>query len=140
MNKYLSILVLFFMMTAATAFANVPVKVKTVSSQTIESLMTGLESDNYGLKMSSAYMLGELSSEEAMFSLMHMLRTSTNEEGRIVAALALYKISSPVGMNIVKKAVKFDGSERVKKLCNSFYNQYVKDNRVNDGKIFCTKN
>ncbi len=139
MKKYFSIFVLLVVLMSTTAFAENPAKVKTVSSQTIESLMMGLDSDNYGLKVSSAYMLGELSSEKAMFSLMHMLRTSVNEEERIVAALALYKIGSPVGMNIVKKAINFDDSERVRKHCNGFYNQYIKDNTVREVKTYFAK-
>lgn len=139
MKKYFPIMVLMVVLMFTTAFAEQPVKVKTISSQTIESLMMGLDSDNYGLKMSSAFMLGELSSEEAMFPLMHMLRTSDNEEERIVAALALYKIGSPVGMNIVKKAINFDESERVRKHCNGFYNQYLKDNTAPEAKTYYTK-
>ncbi len=40
-----------------------------------QNLLIGLESDNQGLKESSAYMLGELKSSKAVVPLMKMLRS-----------------------------------------------------------------
>lgn len=125
MKKYICIAILMAAFFSSTAFASRNVKAEKVNPQAVESLMMGLESDNYGLKLSSAYMLGELSSKKALFSLMSMLRSASNEDERIVAALALYKIGDPAGMNIVKKAIYFDASERVKKHCSDFYHQHI---------------
>ncbi len=93
----------------------------------IKSLLIGLNSNNYGLRTSSAFMLGEIKANEAVIPLMNMLRTEKNEDARIVAALALYKINDSRGVFAVKQAIQFDGSERVKKMCSNFYNQTLRE-------------
>ncbi|HSD62599.1 MAG TPA: HEAT repeat domain-containing protein [Ignavibacteriaceae bacterium] len=93
----------------------------------ITSLLIGLSSDNDGLRKSSAYMLGEIKATEAVIPLMKMLRIEKNEDGRIVAALALYKINDSRGVFAVKQAIKFDDSGRVRKMCTNFYNQTLRD-------------
>ncbi len=89
------------------------------------SLIQGLNSDNTGLITSSAYMLGEFKMEEAVIPLMKLLHSGKNEDIRIAAALALYKIENPRGIFAVKQAIRFDDSERVKKLCANFYNDFM---------------
>ena len=63
---------------------------------------------------------------------MKMLRESKNEDLRISAALALYKIGTPLSINAVKQASKFDESERVSKHCASFYNEFSKNKIIDD--------
>lgn len=98
---------------------------------TIASLINGLNSENLGLKSSCAYMLGELHISTAVIPLMKILRRDENEDLRIAAALALYKIGTPMSVNAVKQSIRFDDSERVSKHCASFYNEYLK-NKFND--------
>jgi len=93
----------------------------------VSTLLEGLNSDNYGLRTGSAFMLGEIKAEEAVIPLMKMLRTEDREEARIVAALALYKLDNPRGIFAVKQATRFDNSERVRKMCTNFYNETIKE-------------
>ena len=58
------------------------------------NLLVGLNSDNQGLMVSSAYFLGEIKSEKAVIPLMAMLHSSESQAARQVAALALYKITT----------------------------------------------
>jgi HEAT repeat protein len=102
-----------------------------INNNTISSLMNGLKSENLGLKTGCAYMIGELQISNAIIPLMKILREDKNEEVRIAAALALYKIGSPMAINAVKQSIRFDDSERVSKLCANFYNEYLK-NKNND--------
>ena len=106
------------------------IKVK-ITENTVSSLIEGLNSDNLGLKSSSAYMIGELQLSKAVIPLMRILHQDENDEMRIVAALALYKIGSPIAIQAVKQSIRFDESERVSKLCASFYSEYLK-NKIND--------
>ncbi len=92
----------------------------------VENLLSGVQSDNYGLRTSSAFMLGEIKAQEAVYPLMRMLRTEECEDARIVAALALYKIDHPKGIFAVKQATRFDVSERVRKMCTNFYYETLK--------------
>lgn len=108
-------------------------KVK-ITENTVSSLIEGLNSANLGLKSSSAYMIGELQLSKAVIPLMRILHQDENEEIRIAAALALYKIGSPIAINAVKQSIKFDDSERVSKLCASFYCEYLR-NKFKDEEI-----
>ena len=108
----------------ASAFAGEnPDRAKvTFNKELVEAnLLKGVASTNFGLRTSSAMMLGKLKSEKALFALMKMLRMEDDERGRIVAALSLYNIGDSVGLYAVKQQARFDKSERVRKLCALFY-------------------
>lgn len=118
---------------ASFAYSRPKVNVQ-VKQSTVQSLLNGLNTENIGLQSSSAYMIGELQISQAILPLMKMLRESENEDLRISAALALYKIGTPLSINAVKQASKFDESERVSKHCASFYNEFSK-NKITDERI-----
>jgi HEAT repeat protein len=86
--------------------------------------LEGLSSSNNGLKLSSAYYLGELKSEKAVIPLMEMLRNSSNSSARIMAALSLIKIGNPRGIHMVKREAEFSEDSRVRDLCNRFIKAY----------------
>jgi hypothetical protein len=98
-----------------------------VGESTVSSLLVGLSSDNIGLKSSSAYMLGKLRVSSAVIPLMSVLHNDENEEVRISAALALYKIGTPMSIHAVKQAFRFDESKRVSELAHKFYSDYVRE-------------
>jgi len=81
-----------------------------------------------GLKISSAYFLGEIKSNKAVIPLMRILKSSSLEEERVIAALSLSKIQTEKGMFAVKQSIRFDDSERVKRLCDLFYKDYKHQN------------
>jgi HEAT repeat protein len=103
-----------------------PTKIKkSISSNTVESLLLGLESDNFGLKTSSAFLLGELKVKSAVVPLMKMLRSDESDEAKIVAALALYKLGTPLSIHALFQAARFEDSNRVKKMCSGFYRDFI---------------
>ncbi len=114
-------LVLFFFVMTSYGFDKSELENTETKKAAVKNLLAGLESDNFGLRTSSAFMLGEIKAEEAVLPLMHMLTTEESEDARIVAALALYKIDNPKGIFAVRQAIKFDGSGRVRKMCTNFY-------------------
>ncbi len=93
----------------------------------VKSLLTGINSDNYGLRTSSAYLLGELNILEAVIPLMRMLRNEIHDEARIMAALSLYKLADSRGIFAIKQAIRFDDSERVRRICEKLYAAYVSE-------------
>ena len=128
-------IILITIMAIATLDVSAKPKIKVkITENTVSSLIEGLNSDNLGLKSSCAYMAGELQLSKAVIPLMRILHQDENDEMRIAAALALYKIGSPIAIHAVKQAVRFDDSERVSKLCASFYSEYLK-NKINDENI-----
>ena len=126
---FLTLVILEISITYAKPKTNV-----SIQQNTVESLLNGLNSENIGLKSSCAYMIGELQISKAVIPLMKMLRESENEDLRIAAALALYKIGTPMAIYAVKQAIRFDESERVSKHCANFYNDFFK-NKIADEEI-----
>jgi HEAT repeat protein len=120
-------LVLSVVFTASAVAGKGPDKeTKTILNKDLieENLINGVNSDNFGLRTSSAQMLGEIQSKRGVFALMRMLKSETDERARIVAALALYKIGDPIGIYAIKQQARFDDSQRVRRLCAIFYAEY----------------
>lgn len=90
-----------------------------------KNLLIGLNSDNFGLKLSSAYMLGEIKSERAVIPLTRMLRDETDDRAKLVAALALIKIGTERSVYVVKDGIKFNESEKVRNMCEHLYNAHL---------------
>lgn len=131
--KFVTSIIVLTIFSIAIAIGN-PKTTTEIRDNTVESLLIGLNSDNLGLQSSSAYMIGELQLSQGIIPLLRILHNEENEELRIVAALALYKIGSPIAINAVKQAIRFDDSERVSKLCANFYNEYRR-NKFNGEEI-----
>jgi hypothetical protein len=131
MKKIFTILILIVLMfsNSALTFAIGGPKKADNRENTIASLLEGLTSENTGLKSGSAYMLGELKVTAAVIPLMKVLKNNGNVEVRISAALALYKIGTPLSISAVKKAIRFDESGRLKKLAQNFYAEFVRNQR-----------
>lgn len=127
-------LTLLLLLLSSTTFAGNSKSEVDVKESTIASLLEGLTSDNMHLKSSCAYMLGELKVTEAIIPLMRILHNDINEELRISAALALYKIGTPMSIYAVKQAGRFDESERVNKLAQNFYAEYLRQKLNNTDK------
>jgi HEAT repeat protein len=115
----LPLLLIIFSVTAS-AFQAPKIKKAAINENSIASLLMGIHSENFGLKTSSAFMLGEIRASRGIIPLMSMLH-SDKEEARIMAAVSLSKINSPKGMFAIKRAARFDPSERVRKICLSLY-------------------
>ena len=89
------------------------------------NLLLALECEMCGVKESAAFTLGDLKCDRAVIPLMRMLKNAELENHRIIAALSLCKIGDARGVFAVKQAVRFDDSERVRRACAWFYNEYV---------------
>lgn len=87
--------------------------------------LAGLNSENEGLRVSSAYFLGEINSSKAVVPLMKMLRNDESESARTVAALSLIKLGDARGIHLVKKAIEFNDFEKVRCRCAKFYSGYL---------------
>lgn len=93
--------------------------------QAVQNLLIGLASENDGLRRSSAYILGEIKSDEAVIPLMRALKSGTDEQTQIAAALSLCKIGDARGVFAVKQEARFGDSKKVRNSCSWFYDQYV---------------
>jgi len=91
----------------------------------VKNLINGINSGNEGLRLSSAYFLGEMEADEAVIPLLKILKSDPNEDARILAALSLYKIDDSRGLFAIKQAITFDDSEVVRRTCSLFYRAYL---------------
>jgi hypothetical protein len=120
--KLLLVLSVTFLLTVSTFAGDITKsQIQNIYSQVEDNLLVGVNSENYGLRTSAAYFLGSIQSEKALIPLLKMLKEGQTEEERILAALSLTKINSERGLFAVKRAAKFDDSERVQRLCKNFY-------------------
>lgn len=87
-----------FVFTSLVLKAEPKRNISKITTNTTESLFNGLNSENLGLKTGSAYMLGELNIRSAVVPLMKMMRNDESDEAKIVAALALYKLGTPMSI------------------------------------------
>lgn len=128
MKKLVVILSFVLMLSSLVpAFAgNVKPKLEKNKDLIEQNLLIGLQSENEGLRISSAYMLGEVKSDLAVIPLLRILKSDNDENARIVAALSLFKIGDARGIYAIKKGMDFDSSERVRELCKKFYYTYLK--------------
>ena len=122
----LSVAAIFVLITS-TIFAGETEKAKsTLTYEQIEdNLLAGLKTDNLGLNVSCAYMLGNMKSDRAVIPLMKMLRCEKDERAQLMAALSLMKIGDERGIFLIKRLAKFSDCERVKCMCERFTNVYL---------------
>ena len=141
MKKYvLSFVAITLLLASTSAFAGVKKKgvEKTYDKEAIiDNLKVGLTSENYGIRVSSAYVLGQLlccdviTADDAsgtIIPLLKILKNEDNDEARIVAALALYHLKSDRGAMIYGFAAKNDDSKRFSKFSDILYREYIQNN------------
>lgn len=99
-------------------------------SQDEESLLQSMKSKNFDERVNSAFALGEIKSSKALIPLLDMLHNEPVEGARIMAALSLYKIGNAQGLYAIERAAIFDKSERVRKMCANFYNNFALNEKI----------
>jgi hypothetical protein len=86
----------------------------------------GLKSADPLIRFDSAYILGETKEKSADIALMKAMREDVDYSVRIVAALSLIKMGSPVGVHLVKRIAQLSDCPKTCKILNKFYNSYAK--------------
>ena len=123
---FLLAIAMILILLAGESFGGTMTKQDSAIERGETNLMIAINSDNYGLKTSAAQILGDIKSDKAVIPLMRILHNSSDENMRVLAAYSLYKIQSRIGMYAVKQAIRFDDSRRVRKMCNNFYPDSMK--------------
>ena len=103
-----------------TAFATNP---KSSNSSKIDwqkaekNYLTALTSENIGVRQSATNYLAEYKLTGAVQPLVEVLKNDKVEQLRMAAALALVQLGNKEGIEAVKEAAIYDGSEKVAKFC-----------------------
>lgn len=92
------------------------------------NLLTGIKSQNDGLRKSSIYYAGKYKVDEAVETLTEQLDKEKDPATRILIALSLYSIGSPEGMNAVGNRVNTDSNAKVRRMCAEIYGTYKMNN------------
>ena len=120
------IVAVLFLIASIVSAQNTEYQTEKCSYDLIErNYLEGLNSDNCGLRVSCAYFLGEMKSGKAVIPLMNLLNVCPKDEIRLIAALSLIKIGDQRGIFLVKRQSEFCDNERVRLMCERFYNSYV---------------
>lgn len=82
-----------------------------------KNYLVALASSNVGLRHSAANYLAEYRLKGAVQPLIEILQNDKVEQLRMAAALALVQLGNKEGVEAVKDASLYDGSEKVAKFC-----------------------
>jgi len=131
--KTLLILLLSSLMFASILAAGAGSKTKLNKYAIIENLNRGLNSDNEGLRISSAGMIQEIIDNAivnpdefstSLIPLLKMLDNGSTEYERLSAALTLYSIGNGIGIYRLRGSAKYDESEKVRTISKNLYYGY----------------
>lgn len=130
MKKIILLTAIILMAMVSMNFAGSKGKAKKVVNieAVSENLLNGVNSQNQGLQVSSAHLLGEFEVQNAVIPLLRVFNNTNSEGVKIAAALSLLKIGDSRGIKAIEFASKYDDSQRVKNMCKRFYLYHVKEN------------
>jgi len=97
---------------------------KQFTDQEVGNLITGIKSDNLGLRRSAIYLAGLYSLDEVVPVLVSQLEKENNSDVKILIALALYRMEDPEGMEAVEKLYRKDDNVRVKRMSKAILDEF----------------
>ena len=128
-------MLLMLMLPVSVVFSQSENLSSTQKSEIVDNLNVGINSDNNGLRTSSADVLSDLVNDKyldksdaskSMIPLLIMLENGKSDEERISAALALYNLGNPIGIYRLRGVAVYDNNEKVSTVCKNLYYTYHK--------------
>ena len=128
-------MLLMLMLPVSVIFSQSENLSSTQKSEIVDNLNVGINSDNNGLRTSSADVLSDLVNDKyldksdaskSMIPLLMMLENGKSDEERISAALALYNLGNPIGIYRLRGIAVYDNNEKVSTVCKNLYYTYHK--------------
>jgi HEAT repeat protein len=101
---------------------------KPISENAIKNLITGIASENEGLRKSSIYFAGKYEYIETVESLANQLVKEENPSIKILIANALFRIGDPNSMEMVLKVSIKDNNPKVKRITSAIYETFTIEN------------
>ncbi len=126
-QKFYLVILAVALLGASSLFAQTKVETEYVlSGNHIKNLITGIKSENPGLRRSAVYLAGKYKITEAADVLLTALENETDPSTKILIALALYNISEPAAMKAVHELSLHEENARVKRMFVQIYSEYQK--------------
>ena len=128
-------MLLMLMLPVSVIFSQSENLSSTQKSEIVDNLNVGINSDNNGLRTSSADVLSDLVNDKyldksdaskSMIPLLIMLENGKSDEERISAALALYNLGNSIGIYRLRGVAVYDNNEKVSTVCKNLYYTYHK--------------
>lgn len=125
MKRTLTLIALVVLLVASNNFAQAKEK---LTDNQLQTLITGIKSDNPGLKRSSIFFAGYYKLTETVDVLKDEMLNAENPDIQILAALALYEIGDDnviVDLNMLAK--NKDEDYKVRRMAQAIYEHWVND-------------
>jgi len=117
---------IIFVITAGYNFPqNNSISDITANKHALKNLISGIKSENLGLKRSAVYFAGKYKIAETESTLISQLKEEKDPGTRILLAIVLYEMGSENGLNEVKKLSTNDDDAKVRRMATQIYHEYL---------------
>lgn len=89
----------------------------------ISNLLTGIKSENLGLRKSAIYLAGLYGVSEAVPALIDQLKKEENADVKVLTALVLFRLEDPQGIEAIENLYKNDENARVKRMSKAILDE-----------------
>jgi hypothetical protein len=90
----------------------------------IANLITGIKSDNLGLRKSAIYLAGLYEISETVPTLIDQLKKEDNAEVKVLTALVLFRLEDPIGIEAIENLYMYDENARVKRMSKAILDEF----------------
>lgn len=90
----------------------------------LQNLITGIQSENTGLRRSAIYLAGKYRIAEVNSVLIEAMKAEIDPSTRILIALSLYNIGEVSGMEAILNFSHIEKDAKVKRMLTSLYQEY----------------
>lgn len=94
------------------------------TEKNIANLITGIQSDNLGLRKSAIYLSGLYEITEAVPVLVDQLKKEENANVKILTALVLFRLEDPKGIEAIENLYKHDENAHVKNMSKAILDEF----------------
>lgn len=125
MKRTLTLIALVLLLVSTNSFAQAKDQ---LTDNQLQTLVTGIKSDNLGLKRSSIFFAGYYKLSETVDVLKDEMLNAENPDIQILAALALYEIGDDdvmVDLNVLAK--NKDEDYKVRRMAQAIYEHWVNE-------------
>jgi hypothetical protein len=97
---------------------------KQFTEQEIGNLLTGIKSENLGLRKSAIYLAGLYGVSETVPTLIEQLKKEENADVKVLTALVLFRLEDPKGIEAIENLYKNDENARVKRMSKAILDEF----------------
>jgi HEAT repeat protein len=97
---------------------------KQFTEQEIGNLLTGIKSENLGLRKSAIYLAGLYGVNETVPTLIEQLKKEENADVKVLTALVLFRLEDPKGIDAIENLYKNDENARVKRMSKAILDEF----------------